>query len=315
MKKVVLLEPLGISGEKLLSMAKEACGNQAEVIYHDSRKTDIPTLIERSKDADAVVLSNFPYPREVIEACPHLSYIDVAFTGYDHVDLQACRERGIVVSNCAGYSTVAVADLVFGMIIALQRRIIACDKAVRAGGTKDGLIGPEMEGKVFGVVGTGAIGSRVARIAQAFGCKVIACSRTVKDLPGVSYKSLDEVLSESDIVSLHVPQNASTIGMISAEKIALMKKDAILINCARGPIVDSQALADALNAGRIAGAGIDVYEMEPPVSEDHPLLHAKNTVCTPHVAFASNEAMEKRAVIVCRNLKAWLDGAPENVVS
>jgi D-3-phosphoglycerate dehydrogenase len=144
---------------------------------------------------------------------------------------------------------------------------------------------------------------------------VIACSRTVKDLPGVSYKSLDEVLSESDIVSLHVPQNASTIGMISAEKIALMKKDAILINCARGPIVDSQALADALNAGRIAGAGIDVYEMEPPVSEDHPLLHAKNTVCTPHVAFASNEAMEKRAVIVCRNLKAWLDGAPENVVS
>ena len=133
MKKVVLLEPLGISGEKLLSMAKEACGNQAEVIYHDSRKTDIPTLIERSKDADAVVLSNFPYPREVIEACPHLSYIDVAFTGYDHVDLQACRERGIVVSNCAGYSTVAVADLVFGMIIALQRRIIACDKAVRAG--------------------------------------------------------------------------------------------------------------------------------------------------------------------------------------
>ena len=315
MKKVVLLEPLGISGEKLLSMAKEACGNQAEVIYHDSRKTDIPTLIERSKDADAVVLSNFPYPREVIEACPHLSYIDVAFTGYDHVDLQACREQGIVVSNCAGYSTAAVADLVFGMIIALQRRIIACDKAVRAGGTKDGLIGPEMEGKVFGVVGTGAIGSRVARIAQAFGCKVIACSRTVKDLPGVSYKSLDEVLSESDIVSLHVPQNASTIGMISAEKIALMKKDAILINCARGPIVDSQALADALNAGRIAGAGIDVYEMEPPVSEDHPLLHAKNTVCTPHVAFASNEAMEKRAVIVCRNLKAWLDGAPENVVS
>ena len=293
MKKVVLLEPLGIPGSELVAMVKDAVGGRAEVVYYDSRKEDIPTLIERSRDADAVVLSNFRYPGEVMAACPHLEYVNVAFTGYDHVDMAYCREKGIKVSNCAGYSTSAVADLVFGMVISLCRRIIECDKAV---------------------IGTGAIGSRVAAIAQAFGCNVIAYSRTKKDLPGVSYMSLDEVMAKSDIISLHVPQNAETTGMISAEKIGLMKKSAILINCARGPIVDAEALAQALNSGAIAGAGIDVFAAEPPLDPDDPLLHAKNTVCTPHVAFASTQAMYKRAKIVCDNLKGWLDGEMRNLV-
>ena len=314
MKKVVLLEPLGIPGSELVAMVKDAVAGRAEVVYYDSRKEDIPTLIERSRDADAVVLSNFRYPGEVMAACPHLEYVNVAFTGYDHVDMAYCREKGIKVSNCAGYSTSAVADLVFGMVISLCRRIIECDKAVRSGGTKAGLVGPEMEGLTFGVIGTGAIGSRVAAIAQAFGCNVIAYSRTKKDLPGVSYMSLDEVMAKSDIISLHVPQNAETTGMISAEKIGLMKKSAILINCARGPIVDAEALAQALNSGAIAGAGIDVFAAEPPLDPDDPLLHAKNTVCTPHVAFASTQAMYKRAKIVCDNLKGWLDGEMKNLV-
>lgn len=312
--KLVILEPLGIDDEKLVGMVKEATAGKIEVVYYNTRKEDKESLIERSKEADIVVLSNFKYPKEVMEQCPNLKYICVAFTGYDHVDMEYCKERGIQVSNCAGYSTVAVADLVFGFVIALYRNLVTCNDVVREGGTKVGLIGPELEGKKFGIIGTGAIGLRTAKIAQAFGCEVYAYSRTKKNIEGIEFVELDTLLSTCDIVSLHVPQNADTIGLINKEKIALMKKNAILINTARGPIVDSKALADALNKGDIAGAGIDVFEMEPPVPTDHPLLHAKNCICTPHVAFASNQAMYKRAVIVCENIKEYLNGNPINLV-
>lgn len=308
--KLALLEPLGIPQDRLVEMVKEAVDGRMEVVAYDTRVEDVPTLIQRSQDADAVVLSNFPYRKAVMEHCPHLKYIDVAFTGVDHVDIDYCKEKGIAVSNCAGYSTVAVADLVFGMVISLARNLSACDAAVRQGGTKAGLIGFELEGKKFGVIGAGAIGSRVAAIAAAFGCQVYAYSRTPKDLPGVTFTDLDTLLSTCDIVSLHVPATPQTHHLINAEKLALMKPTALLINTARGPVVDSQALADALNSGRLAGAGIDVFEMEPPVPADHPLLTAKNVLATPHVAFATAQSMEKRAVLVCDNLKAWLDGKP-----
>ncbi len=313
--KLVILEPLGIPDETMISMAKEAVGDKMEIVYYNTRREDTETLIERACDADAVVLSNFKFKRDVMEKCPKLKYICVAFTGYDHVDMDYCRERGITVSNCAGYSTVAVADLVFGFIIALYRNIIPCNEAVRKGGTKAGLVGPELEGKRFGIIGAGAIGLRVAAIAKAFGCSVFAYSRTKKDIDGVTFTDLDTLMSTCDIVSVHVPQNSSTVGLINAEKIGLMKKNAILINTARGPIVDSAALADALNSGAIAGAGIDVFESEPPIDESHPLLNAKNCIATPHVAFASNEAMYKRAVIVCDNLKAYIEGNPINIIS
>lgn len=312
--KIVILEPLGIPAETAQEMAKAAIGSGNELVYYNDRREDVETLIERSRDADAVVLTNFKYPKAVMEKCPNLKYICVAFTGYDHVDMEYCRERGITVSNCAGYSTSAVADLVFGFVIDLCRNILPCNDVIRKGGTKAGLVGPELEGRKFGIIGAGAIGLRVASIANAFGCDVYAYSRTKKDVPGVKFIELDDLLRTCDIISLHVPQNASTIGMINAEKIALMKPTAYFINTARGPIVDSAALAAALNEGRIAGAGIDVFETEPPIAEDHPLLHAKNCICTPHIAFASHQAMEKRAVIVCDNLKAWLAGAPINLV-
>lgn len=308
--KLALLEPLGIPQDRLVEMVKEAVDGRMEVVAYDTRVEDVPTLIQRSQDADAVVLSNFPYRKAVMEHCPHLKYIDVAFTGVDHVDIDYCKEKGITVSNCAGYSTVAVADLVFGMVISLARNLSACDAAVRQGGTKAGLVGFELEGKKFGIIGAGAIGSRVAAIATAFGCQVYAYSRTPKDLPGVTFTDLDTLLSTCDIVSLHVPATPQTHHLINAEKLALMKPTALLINTARGPVVDSQALADALNSGRLAGAGIDVFEMEPPVPADHPLLTAKNVLATPHVAFATAQSMEKRAVLVCDNLKAWLDGKP-----
>lgn len=311
--KIVLLEPLGIPDEILVEKVREAAGDN-EVIYYNTRREDNETLIERSRDADAVVLSNFKFSREVMEKCPHLKYICVAFTGYDHVDMDYARERGIAVSNCAGYSTSAVADLVFGFVIDLYRNIIKCNDVVRNGGTKAGLIGPELEGKKFGIIGTGAIGSRVARIANAFGCKVYAYSRTRKNLPDVTFTDLDTLMSTCDIISVHVPQNSETTGMISKEKIALMKNDAVLINTARGPIVDSIALAEALNNGKIAGAAVDVFETEPPIDPEHPLLNARNCIATPHIAFASVQAMYKRADIVCENIRAYLEGNPVNLV-
>lgn len=313
--KIVFLEPLGISEEllkeKISSVIDEA---EHEIIYYKDRQEDTDTLIERSKDADIVVLSNFKYGREVMESCPSLKMVCVAFTGVDHVDIDYCREKGITVCNCAGYSTSAVADIVFAMVISLARNIIPCQDKARNGGTKDGLVGFELDGKTFGIIGTGAIGTRVAKIANAFGCKVIAYSRTKKDLPDVEFVTMEELLKKSDIVSLHVPQTPETTGLIGKEQLELMKPEAILINTARGPVVDSAALAAALKNGTIAAAGVDVFNCEPPLLAEEPLLAAPNTLLTPHIAFASHQAFEKRADIVAENIKCWLEGNPQNVI-
>lgn len=312
--KLVIIEPLGVDKEKLLSMAVDALPADLEIVYYDTRVTDTETLIERGRDADIIAVSNLPLNADVIHGCKNLKMLSVAFTGIDHIAMDACREQGVLVSNCAGYSTVAVADLVFGMIIALYRNLIPCDQAVRKEGTKDGLVGFELEGKKIGIIGTGAIGLRVASIARAFGCEVLAYSRTIKNIEGIRYVSMDELLSTCDIISLHTPLTPATRGLIGKDELAKMKSSAILINTSRGPVVDSTALADALNEGRIAGAGIDVFENEPPIAAEHPLLHAKNLIATPHVAFATKEALIKRAVIVFENVEKWLAGTPQNVI-
>ena len=312
--KVTFLEPLGIPQEALKNCVDNMLGSRVEARYFDTRSEDPEELIRRSEGAECVVLSNIRFGKEIISALPDLKAVNVAFTGVDLVDVDYCRERGIRVSNCAGYSTVAVADLVFGFVIDLARNILACNDVVRKGGTKSGLVGFELEGKKFGVIGAGAIGTRVLKLAQAFGCDTYAYSRTVKEIPGVTFLPMDELLSTCDIISVHVPQNPSTIGMIGEKEFAQMKPGALFINTARGPIVDSKALADALNSGKIAGAAVDVFECEPPVPEDHPLFGAKNLIATPHVAFASAQAFEKRAVIVCENIRGWLDGSPVNVI-
>lgn len=312
--KIVVIEPLGIPMENLKATAEKIIGEKAKIVYYDTKTTDTAELSERGKDADIIVVSNLPLKREVLENCKNLKMISVAFTGVDHIAMDYCREKGITVSNCAGYSTESVAELVFGMLISLYRNIIRCDEAVRNGGTKDGLVGFEIKGKKFGIVGTGAIGLKTAEIAKAFGCKVYAYSRTQKKIEGVTYLPLDELLSECDIISLHVPLTESTKGLINAEKLALMKKTAVLINTARGPVVDSSALAEALADGNIAGACIDVFENEPPVAKEHPLLNAPNVIATPHIAFATAEAMEIRAGMVFENVTAYLDGKPINVM-
>lgn len=312
--KLVIIEPLGVNDEKLLSMAKDMLPADLEIVYYNTRVTDTETLIERGHDADIIAVSNLPMNADVINGCKNLKMLSVAFTGVDHIAMDACKANGVLVSNCAGYSTAAVADLVFGMIIALYRNMIPCNDVVRKEGTKDGLVGFELEGKKFGVIGTGAIGLRTAAIANAFGCQVLAYSRTKKDIPGITYVDMDTLLSSCDIVSLHTPLNSDTRGLIGKEELAKMKPSAILINTSRGPVVDSAALADALNNGRLAGAGIDEFETEPPIVKDHPLLTAKNVIATPHVAFATREALEKRAIIVFDNVDKWLKGTPQNVM-
>ncbi|HJB42116.1 MAG TPA: hydroxyacid dehydrogenase [Candidatus Gemmiger avicola] len=315
MSKIVIMESLGISAEELA--ARKAPFEAAGHTFADYAKTtDVPTLIEEAKDADAMILANMPMPGEVIAACENLKFIDVAFTGVDHVGLDAAKAKGIKVSNASGYSNEAVAELVFGMALSLARNLSAVEDRCRAGGTKDGLVGWELQGKTVGIVGLGKIGSRTAALAHAFGCPVLAHSRTRHaDAPDyIEQVELDELLRRSDIVVLHCPLNDSTRGLINTEKLALMKPTALLINVARGPVVVAKDLADALNNGVIAGAGIDVFDKEPPLDESEPLLHAKNCLLTPHVAFATKESMTLRAQIVFDNLQAWLDGGQKNAV-
>jgi D-3-phosphoglycerate dehydrogenase len=313
--KIVVIEPLGVKQEKLEALAKNIEKLGHNFVYYNERTEDASVLIERAKDADVVMLANLPFRKNVIEKCENLKMISVAFTGVDHVDLDICRERNITVCNAAGYSTNAVAELTFGLAVSVLRNIVACDAATRNSKTKNGLIGFELFGKKFGVVGTGAIGSRVADIAKAFGCEVLAYSRTKKDnLKDVKYVDLETLLKQSDIVSLHVPLNDKTKHLIDGKALSLMKPSAILINTARGPVVDSNALAEALNNDKIAGAGIDVFDIEPPLKSDYVLAHAKNTVVTPHVAFATHEALYTRACIVFDNITKWIEGKPQNLV-
>ena len=315
MSKIVIMESLGISAEELA--ARKAPFEAAGHTFTDYAKTtDVPALIEEAKDADAMILANMPMPGEVLSACENLKFIDVAFTGVDHVGLDAAKAKGIKVSNASGYSNEAVAELVFGMALSLARNLSAVEARCRAGGTKDGLVGWELQGKTVGIVGLGKIGSRTAALAHAFGCPVLAHSRTRHaDAPDyIEQVELDELLRRSDIVVLHCPLNDSTRGLINTEKLALMKPTALLINVARGPVVVAKDLADALNNGVIAGAGIDVFDKEPPLDESEPLLHAKNCLLTPHVAFATKESMTLRAQIVFDNLQAWLDGGQKNAI-
>ena len=314
--KISLLEPLGISKELVQELAAPIKAAGHEFVYYDQKTTDLDELIERSRGSEVVMIANNPYPAGVVRASDELKLLNVAFTGIDHVGLDACKEKDVIVCNAANYSNQTVAELVIGMTIALMRKMAVGNETVRQGGTSAGLTGREIGGKTVGIIGTGRIGMIVAKLFLAFGAKVIAYSDVKNpqaEALGIEYVTLPELMAECDIISLHTPNNPSTRGMIGREQIGLMKKTALFINCARGPIVDSQALADALNEDRIAGAGVDVFNAEPPIPQDEPLLHAKNTVLMPHVAFLSEESMIRRAHIAFDNVLAYLNGDPQNV--
>lgn len=313
--KIVLLEPLNIPDDMLNQFAQPLIDAGHEWVAYKEKTTDPEEMLRRCRDADIVTIANTPFPASVVMGASKLRLLNVAFTGIDHVALDACREKGITICNAASYSNQTVAELVIGMTIALLRRMEEAQARLRAGGTSAGLLGGEIMGKTVGIIGTGRIGMMTARLFQAFGARVIAYSRTKRpeaEALGISYMPLEQLLAESDIVTLHTPSTPSTRRMLGKEQFALMKPTALFINCARGPIVDSQALADALNEGRLAGAAVDVFDQEPPIPQDEPLLHARNTLLTPHIAFASRESMLRRAKIAFGNIAAYLEGAPEN---
>ena len=312
---IVLLESLGIPDSLLKECAKPLI-DAGHSFTAFEKNTDTKVQIEQAQNADVIMIANMPLSGEVIDACKNLKFIDVAFTGVDHVDLAAARKNNISVSNAAGYSTEAVAELSLCLMLSLLRNVMQTDARCREGKTKDGLVGCELRGKTIGIIGAGAIGIRTAELCNAFGCRVLGYKRTItgNEPDFMEFVSLDELLSSSDIVSLHCPLNDDSRHLINRETIAKMKKGAYIINAARGPVVDSEALAEALNSGYLAGAGIDVFENEPPIDTSHPLLNCKNTIVTPHIAFASAESMKLRAQIVFENLKKWMEGDQINKI-
>lgn len=312
---IVLLESLAISDDVLKGYTEklEKAGHTFKAF---ARTSDTSKQIENAKEADILIIANMPLSGEVIKSCQNLKFINVAFTGVDHVDLETAKEKNIAVSNASGYSNDSVAELTLCMILSLLRNVPQVDKRTREGKTKDGLVGNELKGKTVGIIGTGAIGSRTAELCRAFGCKIIAYNgfSDKKSTDLITYMPLKEMLQQSDIVALHCPVTAKSRNLINKETISYMKPSAILINAARGPVVNSQDLAEALNENKIAGAGIDVFETEPPLDPEHPLLHSKNTLVTPHIAFATQESMEKRAKIVFDNINKWLEGNQINKI-
>ena len=314
--KISLIEPLNVPQEVIdrLSAPLKEAGHT--FVSWDTLAADEAEQAARMRDSDIVMIANHPVAADAIRGAESLKMIDVAFTGIDHVPADVCRECGVMICNAAGYSTETVAELVIGMAVDALRNVAKANDVVRRGGTSAGIGGREIAGRTVGIIGLGAIGMRCAELFQAFGARVIAFNRSQKEealARGIAYKTLDEVLAESDIISLNLPNTPETRGIISREKIALMKPDAVFINCARGPIVDNAALADALNRDELGFACIDVFDGEPPLAADYPLLHAKNTLLTPHQGFISEEAMVRRAEIVFANVCAFLEGEPQNV--
>lgn len=303
--KIVAVEPIGISAERAQEIRQDLAGKGHEFVWYADRREDTATLVERMKDAEVVMISNIPLREEVLAQCPKLQFLDVAFTGVDHIDMDYCATHNILVKNASGYATEAVAELAIGLMIDVLRKITCLDGSIRQGEARGAFLGRELRGKTVGIVGTGAIGIRTIELLKAFGCRVLAWSRTHKPEVlnlGVAYVTLDGLMRDCDIISLHVPLTNETKHLISKEMLALCKPSAVLINTARGNVVDMDALAECLREGKIAGAGIDVYEKEPPLPSDHPLLNAPNCVLVPHVGYATREAFDIRIDIILGNL-------------
>lgn len=307
---IVLLEPLGISGEKLETLSKQLEAQGHSFRAYSELTLDPEELKKRSAGAEVLMIANHPLPDEVIDACDTLKMVSVAFVGIDHVGTEACSRRNIPVYNTGGYCDDAVAELAVGLALDHLRNISKGNDAVQGGGGKAGLQGNELRGKTVGIIGTGSIGCRTAEIFRAFGCRLIGYSRSerqkAKEL-GIEYRSLPDLMAEADIVSVHTPLTPQTRDLIGREEIAVMKPGAILINTSRGPVVNTEAVAEAIQSGQIR-YGTDVYENDPPLPEGHSFLGAPNLICTPHVGFDTVESIERRADMVFENIQTWING-------
>lgn len=319
MKNIVVLDGYTLNPGDLSWGGLEQLGR---LVVYD--RTPAEQIVERAYEAEILITNKTPLTADTLARLPRLAYIGVLATGYNVVDTEAARQRGIPVTNIPDYGTQSVAQFVFALILELSSKVALHDEAVKQGEwsrsldfcfTRSPIV--ELFGKTLGLVGLGRIGSHTARIARALGMRVLAVGsgRTApQPNDDVQWVTLERLLAESDVVSLHCPLTPATERMIDADRLALMKRSAFLINTARGALIDEQALAAALHEGRIAGAGLDVLAVEPPPS-DHPLLTAPNCIITPHIAWAAHEARARLMATAVANVRAFLDGEPVNVVN
>lgn len=313
--KISLVNPLEVDEEIIINHKEKLQSMGHDFVYYNDNAKDDKELLDRLIDSDIAIITNKDLPARVINNCKNLEMINVAFTGVDHIDLDALKKNGITLLNASGYSDDSVAELVIGLTIAVMRKFNENSKNIFQN-ENNPLIGETIKGKTFGIIGTGHIGKKLIEMLEVFSCNILAYSRSESEdlkAKGVQYVDLDTLLSKSDIISLHIPNNKETKNFLGQEELDKMKENAILINCARGPIVDNDYLAQLLNEGKLR-AGIDVFDMEPPLPEDYPLRNAKNVILTNHVAFYTKEAMENRANIVFDNLYKYLDGEVVNEI-
>lgn len=287
-------------------------------------RTDTETqAIERIGDNEIILVNKVPITETILDACPNIKLICVQATGYNIVDCQACAKRGIPVTNVPAYGTAAVAQFTIALMLELCHQIGIHDRSVHQGDWIKSSnfcywLTPQMElgGKTLGIIGFGRIGRAVAQLAKAFDMRVIAYNRSQceEGRQIAEYVDLDTLFAESDFISLHCPQFAETEKMINSQSIAKMKEGAILINTARGGLVDESALAEALRSGKLRGAAVDVVSQEP-MNADNPLLTAPNCIITPHIAWAPVESRQRLLDCVVENIRAFLNGTPQNVVN
>jgi D-3-phosphoglycerate dehydrogenase len=289
--KIAIIEPIGISSERF----KEELAN-ATITECDSRKWSDEQLIDFVHDAEIIALTNRPLPAKVIFAATQLKLITVAFAGIDHIDLDAANQKNILVKNAAGYADTAVSELVFGLMISLARSIPHNNQQIRHGAVTN--TGIELKNKTLGIIGFGAIGKEVARLAEAFQMDTLIYTTH-------SALTLDNLFTHSDFISVHIPLTNETKGMIDIKLLSKMKKTAYLINCARGPIINTNDLKKALENHLLAGAALDVFDIEPPIPNDYSLLTLPNLIATPHIGFNTQEALKLKGELTLKNIKEF----------
>ena len=299
------------------------CLNQFGQVTVYDRTDSEAEAIARIGDAEIVLINKVPVTESLLAACPSIRLICVQATGYNVVDCAACAKRNITVTNVPSYGTAAVAQFTMALLLELCHRVGLHDQDVHQGGwTKNGSftywLTPQMElaGKTMGIIGFGRIGQAVGKLARAFGMEVLAYNRSQSETGKQigTYVDLDTLLAKSDVVSLHCPLFPETKGIINAQSIAKMKDGAILLNTSRGPLVEEAALAQALDAGKLRGAAVDVVSQEP-IVEGNPLLTCRNCIITPHMAWAPVESRQRLLDTVVENIRSFLEGKPQNVVS
>lgn len=320
--KIVVLDGYTANPGDLSWEPLKECG---ELACHD--RTPVEQVLERLQGADIVLTNKVPFDRERINELPDLKYIGVTATGYNIVDIDAARERDIVVTNVPAYSTASVAQMTFALLLELTQQVGHHNCQVKAGRWSESpdfcfwdkpLV--ELDGLTLGVVGFGQIGQRVARIARCFGMEVLVTTSNPNKYRGnlmnaqTRFVDLEELLTESDVVSLHLPLTADNAGMIDSRRLALMKPTAFLINTSRGPLIDEAALVQALEEEKLAGAALDVLNREPP-PKDTLLQDSDRAIITPHIAWATQAARRRLLDTCIANVQAFVAGKPQNVVS